>query len=77
MNTFNAAESWLTPKSIALSLDISSETVRAWCRSGSLPHQRVGRQIRIDRIALEKFLNQQHPEELPCSPETGKPSLNA
>lgn len=46
----------LTPKEIAEELRVTSETVRAWCRSGRLNATRAGWSYRIKRSDLDIFL---------------------
>jgi len=41
---------------VAAGLDLSEKTVRRWIDNGSLPHHRVGRQIRIAEHDLRDFL---------------------
>jgi excisionase family DNA binding protein len=43
---------WLTPPEAAAVLRVSVDTVYRACRNGQLPHQRLGRQIRIPRSAV-------------------------
>lgn len=49
---------YLTPKQIAAmpEIDVSPETVRAWCRSGRLRCHRVGGLYRVSPEALREFL---------------------
>jgi len=46
----------LSVKAVAAGLDLSEKTVRRWIDNGSLPHHRVGRQIRIADYDLRAFL---------------------
>jgi excisionase family DNA binding protein len=41
---------------VARILDISEQRVYELCRRGILPHVRIGRQIRIDKKVLEKWI---------------------
>lgn len=50
---------FLTPKQIAAmpEIDVSPETVRAWCRSGQLRCHRVGGLYRVSPEALREFVS--------------------
>jgi len=41
---------------VARILDVNEDRVYTLAREGILPHIRLGRQIRVDRIALENFI---------------------
>lgn len=41
---------------VARILDVSEERAYALARDGLLPHVRLGRQIRVDSEALERFI---------------------
>lgn len=47
---------WLTAEEIAKELQVTGETVRAWCRAGQLRATRVGGRWRIKRSDLDEFL---------------------
>ena len=47
---------FLTPLEVATSLKVSTMTVYRLCRSGELPHVRVGQSIRIKEADLTQYL---------------------
>jgi excisionase family DNA binding protein len=49
---------WLTLQEIADELKLHIETVREWVRTKRLPAYRVGRDYRVKRTDLDKFLEQ-------------------
>ena len=49
---------WLSVEKIAEELDVPVDTVRAWIRTKKLPAIRPGREYRVKREDLEKFINQ-------------------
>jgi len=49
---------WLTLQDIADELKLHIETVREWVRTKRLPAYRVGRDYRVKRTDLDKFLEQ-------------------
>jgi len=53
------AHPFLTPKEVSNLLQVSVYTVRRWIKEGELPAYKVGRLWRIDKVDLNKWLNQQ------------------
>jgi excisionase family DNA binding protein len=49
---------WLTLQEIADELKLHIETVREWVRTKQLPAYRVGRDYRVKRADLDKFLKE-------------------
>lgn len=47
---------WVTLQDIADELKLHIETVREWVRTKRLPAYRVGRDYRVKRVDLDKFL---------------------
>ena len=49
---------WLSVEDIAQELDVPIDTVRAWIRTKKLPAYRPGREYRVRREDLDKFLQE-------------------
>jgi excisionase family DNA binding protein len=58
---------WLTLQQIADELQLHIETVRDWVRTKRLTAYRVGRDYRVKRVDLDKFL-----EERRTTPDKGQ-----
>ena len=58
---------WLTLQQIADELQLHIETVREWVRTKRLTAYRVGRDYRVKRTDLDKFLEERRtkPDEKP------------
>jgi excisionase family DNA binding protein len=52
------SEQWLSVEDIAQELNVTIDTVRAWIREKKLVAYRVGREYRIKRSDLNKFLEE-------------------
>lgn len=46
---------WTVPE-VARILDVPETRVYELCRRGLLPHVKLGRQVRVDREALDEFI---------------------
>lgn len=47
----------LSPKEVATMLGVTTETVRRWCRHGTIRSKKVGEKlIRIEKDAVEQFI---------------------
>lgn len=46
-NVLNAVEHWVSLEDIAVHLDISKDTVRAWIKKRTIPFHKVGRQYKF------------------------------
>lgn len=49
-------EEWLTLKEIATELKYHIETIREWVREGQLTAYKMGKDYRVKRSDLDKFL---------------------
>ncbi|MBO0796847.1 MAG: helix-turn-helix domain-containing protein [Ktedonobacteraceae bacterium] len=49
-------DEWLSVEEIAKELKVPEDTVRAWIRNKKLPAFRPGREYRVKRSDLERFL---------------------
>lgn len=56
MHEPDAAERYLSPETVGRRLDVPSDSVRWWCRTGRLGCIRVGRLVRIPEGELRAFL---------------------
>jgi excisionase family DNA binding protein len=54
---------YLTPKEIAQSLGVTTNTVYYWVQNGHLPSMRVGRQLRIHPDDLAKVVGPNEPKK--------------
>ena len=54
--TPSPAPTLLHAPEVAERLRLNTQRVYALCRSGKLPHVRLGRQVRVSPIALEEFI---------------------
>ena len=53
----NTMQELLSPKEVAEMLSVTTETVRRWCRSGTIRARKVGEKlIRIERASVEQFI---------------------
>jgi excisionase family DNA binding protein len=52
------AKEFLTTKDVAGMMKVSERTVKTWLKSGDLPAFKIGNVVRIERKALEKFLEE-------------------
>lgn len=48
--------SHLTVPEVAQKLEVAEETVRRWCRAGSLSHYKIGNTIRVTPQDLESYI---------------------
>lgn len=55
-----AGKPFLRPEEVAELLDISENTIRHWLRKGELPGVKFGRQWRIRKDDLDKFIEQHY-----------------
>jgi len=60
-------DEWLTLAQIAEELKLHIETVREWVRTKRLTAYRVGRDYRVKRVDLDKFLEERRtkPDDKP------------
>lgn len=47
-------------------LQVEPATVREWARAGTIPHVRIGRSVRFDESALERWITAQIAERWPA-----------
>lgn len=46
---------WVTPRQAAAHLEVSLSTLRRWMRDTSIPFSRIGRVVRFDVNALDRW----------------------
>lgn len=46
----------LSVPEVARTLDVTEETIRRWCRAGSLSHYKIGNTIRVTPQDLESYI---------------------
>ncbi|MGI8622682.1 MAG: helix-turn-helix domain-containing protein [Solirubrobacteraceae bacterium] len=51
---------------VAPMLQVEPATVREWARAGTIPHVRIGRSVRFDESALERWITAQIAERWPA-----------
>lgn len=47
---------FLTSKEIAIYLNLSENTIRAWVKFGRIPFSKLGRSVRFDLKVIDKWL---------------------
>lgn len=47
---------FLTAKEVAIYLSLSENTIRAWVKLGRIPFSKLGRSVRFDLRAIDKWL---------------------
>lgn len=46
-NNLNEVEHWVSLEDIAVHLDVSKDTIRAWVKKRTIPYKKVGRQYKF------------------------------
>lgn len=54
-----AEDRYYTPHEVAKILKVTYMTVYRWLKSGKLPYFKAGKQYRISKVELDKFMNEQ------------------
>ena len=55
-NIINGVEHWVSLKDIAVHLDVSKDTIRAWVKKGTIPYRKVGRQYKFRLAEVDAWV---------------------